>query len=360
MSGIDAAVRTLSLSVKRIGFLSFGHWQDIPGSRVRTAGDSLSQSLDLAVAAEEVGVDGAFFRVHHFAQQLAAPFPLLSAIGARTSRIELGTGVLDLRYENPLDLAENAAATDLLSGGRLHLGVSRGSPETVVDGATRFGYPATAEHPQGGDTRAKAAEFLAAIAGEGLATPNPRTAPPGTLQRIEPHAPGLGERIWWGASTRDTAEWAASLGMNLMSSTLMLEDTGVPYDELQAEQIARFRAAWAAAGHGWEPRVAVTRSVIPLTEDEDREYFGLSGTREAKDQVGRLEGRNARSGRSYIGEPDVIAAELSRDAAVQAADTLLVTVPNMLGVDYNVRLLDTIVREIKPALGSVYGGRPGS
>src|SRR6478672_4326233 len=120
---------------KRIGFLSFGHWHpNAPpvGNPVRTARDALVQSVELAVAAEELGLDGAYVRVHHFARQLASPFPLLTAMATRTSRIELGTGVIDMRYENPLYMAEEAAAADLLSDGRLQLGVSRGSPETAL------------------------------------------------------------------------------------------------------------------------------------------------------------------------------------------------------------------------------------
>ena len=99
--------------MKRIGFLSFGHWSDSYGSQVRTAADSLVQSLELAVAAEELGADGAYFRVHHFARQLGSPFPLLAAIGARTRTIEIGTAVIDMRYENPMYMAEDAGAADL-------------------------------------------------------------------------------------------------------------------------------------------------------------------------------------------------------------------------------------------------------
>ncbi len=128
--------------MKKIGFLSFGHWTPSPHSQTRSASDVLLQSIDLAVAAEEVGADGAYFRVHHFAQQLASPFPLLAAVGARTSRIEIGTGVIDMRYENPLYMAEDAGSADLISGGRLQLGISRGSPEQVVDGYRYFGYAA--------------------------------------------------------------------------------------------------------------------------------------------------------------------------------------------------------------------------
>src|SRR5881628_1497600 len=132
--------------MKKIGFLSFGHWSDSYGSQVRTAADSLLQSIELAVAAEELGLDGAYFRVHHFARQLASPFPLLAAIGARTKTIEIGTAVIDMRYENPLYMAEDAAAADLISGGRLQLGVSRGSPETALNGAAAFGHvPAEGE-----------------------------------------------------------------------------------------------------------------------------------------------------------------------------------------------------------------------
>lgn len=136
-----------------------------------------------------------------------------------------------------------------------------------------------------------------------------------------------------------------------LSSTLLTEDTGVPFDELQAEQIARFRDAWTAAGWTREPRVSVSRSILPIIDDETRHYFGLRAQADAKDQVGMLDGALSRFGRSYIGEPDVIAAELAQDAAVAAADTVLVTVPNQLGVDFNARILQSIVRDVLPALG---------
>src|SRR6202008_1207979 len=146
--------------MKKIGFLSFGHWTPSPQSQTRSAADVLHQSIDLAVAAEEVGVDGAYFRGHHYARQLSSPFPLLAAIGARTSRIEIGTGVIDMRYENPMYMAEDAGAADLISGGRLQLGISRGSPEQVIEGWRYFGY-APAEGENDADMgRRKALEFL--------------------------------------------------------------------------------------------------------------------------------------------------------------------------------------------------------
>ncbi|MGK5172812.1 LLM class flavin-dependent oxidoreductase [Geodermatophilus sp. CPCC 205761] len=336
---------------KRIGFLSFGHWQPIPGSQVRTGRDALVQSVELAVAAEELGVDGAFVRVHHYARQLASPFPLLAAIAARTGRIEIGTGVIDMRYENPLYMAEEAAATDLLSDGRLQLGISRGSPETALRGSEAFGFVPPEGKTDADFARQKTALFLAAIAGQPVVDADP--AMTGGAQgrlAIQPQSPGLADRIWWGSGTRATAEWTARQGLNLMSSTLLVEDTGVPFDELQAEQIARYRSAWTEAGWDREPRVSVSRSVMPLVTDLDRQYFS---ERSGEDQVGLLEGVRARFGKSYVGEPDQLAEELAKDAAVREADTLLLTVPNMLGVDYNARLLETIVAHVAPAIGWV-------
>src|SRR5437588_7699860 len=159
-------------SPKRIGFLSFGAWHP-GGGLTHTGGDALRQTVELAVAAEESGIDGAFFRVHHFARQLASPFPLLAAIGVRTSRIEIGTGVIDMRYENPLYMAEDAAAADLIAGGRLQLGISRGSPEPVLDGPEAFGF-ADAQGDAGAQlARAHTELFRRAIAGEGLAHADP-------------------------------------------------------------------------------------------------------------------------------------------------------------------------------------------
>ena len=337
--------------MKKIGFLSFGHWSASPHSRVRSGADALLQSIELAVAAEEAGADGAYFRVHHFAQQLASPFPLLAAAAARTSRIELGTAVIDMRYENPLYMAEDAGAADLISGGRLQLGISRGSPEQVIDGYRYFGYAPTEGQSDADMARDHTRVFLDVLSGEGFAQPNPRPMfpnPPGLL-RVEPHSPGLRDRIWWGAGNRATAEWTGEQGLNLMSSTLLTEDTGVPFHELQAEQIQRYRDAWKEAGHEREPRVSVSRSIFPIVSDLDRQLFWRE--RSSTDQVGFLDGGNARFGRTYAGEPDKLVAELAEDQAIAAADTLLLTVPNQLGVEYNAHVVESVLTHLAPELG---------
>src|ERR1700691_789078 len=179
--------------MKKIGFLSFGHWTDSYGSQVRSASDALLQSIELAVAAEALGADGAYFRVHHFARQLGSPFPLLAAIGARTRTIEIGTAVIDMRYENPLYMAEDAGAADLIAGGRLQLGISRGSPEQVIEGWRYFGYQPTEGKTDADMARDHAEVLLQVLKGEGFAQPNPRpmfSNPPGLL-RVEPYSEGL-------------------------------------------------------------------------------------------------------------------------------------------------------------------------
>ncbi len=338
--------------MKNIGFLSFGHWTPSPQSGTRSAADALLQSIDLAVAAEELGADGAYFRVHHFARQLASPFPLLAAVGAKTSKIEIGTGVIDMRYENPLYMAESSSAADLISGGRLQLGISRGSPEQVIDGWRYFGY-----QPAEGETEADMARrhtevLLDALRGEGFAKPNPQPMfpnPPGML-RLEPHSEGLRDRIWWGAGSNATAVWAAKLGMNLQSSTLKDDETGEPFHIQQAKQIRAYREAWAEAGHTRTPRVSVSRSIFALMDDRDRAYFG--GSSNDGDKVGFLDEKTrAIFGRSYAASPEFLIEQLKKDEAIAEADTLLLTVPNQLGVDYNVHVIESILKHVAPAMG---------
>jgi alkanesulfonate monooxygenase SsuD/methylene tetrahydromethanopterin reductase-like flavin-dependent oxidoreductase (luciferase family) len=273
-------------------------------------------------------------------------------VGARTKRIEMGTAVVDMRYENPFYMAEDAGATDLIAGGRMQLGISRGSPEQVIDGFRHFGY-----QPAEGETDADMARrhtkvFLDLLRGEGFAKPNPRPMfpnPPGLL-RLEPYSAGLRERIWWGAASTATAVWAAQQGMNLQSSTLVFDESGEPLHVQQRRQIDAYRAAWKEAGHAREPRVSVSRSIFAIVDDRDRAYFGRSG--QERDQIGYLDG-NTRAvfGRSFAAEPKVLVEQLKEDTAIEAADTLLLTVPNQLGVDYNAHAIESILRYVAPELG---------
>ncbi|BCT75902.1 alkanal monooxygenase [Sinomonas cyclohexanicum] len=341
-------MHAVDAGVKAFGFLSFGHYAPMRGSQTGTAADMIRQAVDLGVGADELGVNGAYFRVHHFAPQQASPVPLLAAIAARTRRIEVGTGVIDMRYENPLYLAEELAALDIISAGRIAIGVSRGSPEPALRGYEAFGYTGS-QDPRGADlAREKFELFLKAIDGDGIAPADPRQAPAGTLLPIEPHSPGLRDRIWWGSGTRATAEWTAERGLNLMSSTLLTEATGVPFHELQHEQIEAYRAAYKAAGHTRPPRISVSRSIFPIVNSKDAMYFGM---RTDGDQIGTIDGFQSTFGKTYAGEPDDLVEQLKGDSAVMAADTVMLTVPNQLGVEYNLHILESFAKHVAPELG---------
>src|SRR5690606_8443892 len=260
-------------------------------------------------------------------------------------KIEIGTAVIDMRYENPLYMIEEAGAADLISGGRLQLGISRGSPEQVIDGWRYFGYAPAEGETEEGMARRKALEFLEKLKGIGFAQPNPNPMfpnPPGLL-RLEPHSEGLRDRIWWGAASNATAVWAAENGMNLQSSTLKYDESGKPFHEQQAEQIRAYKEAWKKAGHLREPRISVSRSIFALVTDQDHYLFGQESSR--IDRLGFIENnRRAIFGRSYAAEPDQLVEELARDEAIKEADTLLLTVPNTLGVEYNVHVLSSILK----------------
>jgi alkanesulfonate monooxygenase SsuD/methylene tetrahydromethanopterin reductase-like flavin-dependent oxidoreductase (luciferase family) len=200
--------------------------------------------------------------------------------------------------------------------------------------------------------RGHAQVLLEVLRGEGFAQPNPRPMfpnPPGLL-RPEPHSDGLRDRIWWGAASQQTATWAAEIGVNLQSSTLITNESDKPFHVQQAEQIQAFRDAWQQAGHEREPRVSVSRSIFPLVDDRDRAYFGARN--QDTDQVGFIDAQTeAIFGRGFAAEPDVLIQQLKEDEAIAAADTLLLTVPNQLGVDYNAHVIEAILTHVAPALG---------
>ena len=318
--------------------------------------------VDLAVAAEQAGLDGAWIRVHHFEQNISSPFPLLAAMGQATERVELGTGVINMRYENPLYMAELAGTADLVSGGRLQLGVSRGSPEVVADGPGTFGYPLPEGMRPVEDAAERIAQFRHAIAGGGVGEVSPEPyGHPGKLVDgklpISPVSPGLPERIWYGAGNIDSARRVGELGMNLMSSTLILEATGEAFGTVQARQIAAFREAWAEAGHERTPRVSVSRSIMPIVDDVTRAYFAGVAAQDAmggnKDQIGIIDNARATFGKTYVGEPDVIVEQLLQDEGVMAADTVLVTIPSQLGLDVNRITFEALAGDIRAGVSSV-------
>ena len=342
--------------MRAFGFLSFGHYGGSPAQGGLSARQMLHDAIDISVGADELGVNGAYFRVHHYAKQSTSPMPLLAAVAARTQRIEVGTGVIDMRYENPLYLAEEAAALDLIADGRVALGISRGAPEAADRGWESFGYTGSTD-PRGADlAQSKFEAFLQAIQGQPMARaaaqPYMSDAAPHAPLRIEPQSEDLLQHIWWGAGSRETAERTGTQGLNLMSSTLLTEATGASFGDLQAEQIDVFREAFREAGHEHTPRVSVSRSVFPIVTEQDRLMFGMRPG-EDTDQIGIIDNTRSTFGRSYTGEPDQLIEQLKADAAVQSADTLMLTIPSQAGVELNLHILESFAQHVAPALGWV-------
>lgn len=340
--------------MKAFGFLSFGHYA-AGGRQGPSSADMARIHLDLAQAADDLGVNNASFRVHHFVPQASAPMPLLGAIAGSTTYLEVGTGVIDMRYENPLYLAEEAASLYDVASGRIALGLSRGAPEVADRGWESFGYHADADN--GADLARKNLErFLEAIDGYGVTTAAPleRQYPtmfqPGSPLPVFPQNPGLRKKIFYGSGTFSSAEQTARDGLNLMSSTLVSETSQQTLGEVQAEQIDRYRTAWQEAGHEWTPRVSVSRSIFPIVDADDQRHFGRQAG--SRDQVGSLPEVGASTfGRTYAAEPDQLIEQLQADPAVMAADTLLLTVPTTAGLDINVKILENFAHHVAPALG---------
>lgn len=255
-----------------------------------------------------------------------------------------------MRYENPLYLAEEAAQLDLLSGGRVALGISRGSPEPALRGYEAFGYTGSNDERGADLAHDKFDRFLNAITGGKVAVAEPEQFGVGTKLAIEPQSTGLRDRIWWGAGSRSTAERVGRMGLNLMSSTLLTEATGQPFAELQAEQIRMFREAYRDAGHPGAPRVSVSRSVFPIVSEQDEVLFGLR-RQASQDQIGIIDGLRSTFGKTYADTPDRLIEQLQADEAVMSADTLMLTIPNQLGAPYITSLLENFAKHVAPALG---------
>ena len=284
--------------MRAFGFLSFGHYSPAPGSRTRTAGEMLRQTVEIAEGADEIGVNGAYVRVHHFARQAASPIPVLTAMAAWTKRIEVGTGVIDMRYENPLYLAEEAAALDLLSDGRVALGVSRG---VARDRAARI-RGVRLHRILGPPRRGHRAGPLRAVLGGD--------------QRRE----GRRRRPADGASRQalDRAEVGDAAGAHLVG-----------------ERLPRLRRLGRPDG--------------AEHDDLDAAYFGNG--RGGQDQIGIIDDMRSTFGKTYADTPDRLVEQLLADDAVMSADTLMLTIPNQLGPEYNLHVLESFATHVAPGLG---------
>ena len=258
-----------------------------------------------------------------------------------------------MRYENPLYMAEDAGAADLIAGGRLQLGISRGSPEQVIDGWRYFGYRPAEGESDADMGRRHAEVFLDLLRGEGFAQANPRPMfpnPPGLL-RLEPHLGGparahlVGRRL----------ERDGGLGGQARHEPAEL-DAEERRDRRALPRPAGQRRSAPTARPGRRPATRASRasrSAAASSRWSTTATAPISATAaRAEDQIGFIdENTRAIFGRSYAAEPDVLIEQLKADEAIAEADTLLLTVPNQLGVDYNAHVIEAILTHVAPALG---------
>jgi len=345
-----------SLGRLELGFLVFlDHAGDAGALGALTAG------LELFQVADELGYDSGWVRVRHHERTLSAPFPFLAAAGARTTGIRLGTAVIPLGYEDTLRFAEDAATTDLLTGGRLEIGVSSGLGDRSSADAEAHARLLTEQLER----------LPAALRGEPLGEPyvsrlapaaasggsaDPATGP--VRDSFDPVAyptsPGLADRLWYGSGSTSSALRAAALGYDLIVSTLNGEATGPTLGDTQADQIARYREAFAKAHPERTPRVAVSRSFLPIVGADDERAFRPLADRYADlvDESGRMRGAppHLQWSKLLSGDPADIAAQIDADPAVALADTVLLNPVTELDTIQKIRVLTTVRNDVAPLL----------
>ncbi|WP_182417971.1 LLM class flavin-dependent oxidoreductase [Bartonella sp. HY038] len=339
--------------MKKIAFLSFGRWKQHELSKTTTPQASYKQAIEMAVRAEEMGADGAYFRVHHFTEQLGAPYPLLAAIAMQTKHIEIGTSVVDLRYENPLSMLENIASADMIADQRLQFGIGRGAPFASINGGDFFAPSMNKELSQRELAQQRALFFLDQLRGEKTFELEYNFADAGETRRIarvEPYSDTLHKRIWWGSGTMESAIWAAQHGMHIQCATHRNPDTGQFMFSEQVEFLTAHKKAWDKAQHNYAPRAAIIREIIPLCDEKEDAWLQQINNELVELWPNNKKARDVFQS-TYCGRPKDIIAKLKNDAAIAEADTIFIPVENSIGLEFNLKIIENILTKIAPELG---------
>ena len=342
----------------RLGFLTNVPFTSEPGGARR----GLEEAIATFEYAESIGFDTGWVRQRHFDNYLASPITLLAAVSQRTERIRLGTGIVSIRYEDPIRFAEDASTADLLSGGRLELGLAGGMPgfEAVFGKLDR-------EYRD--ETQDRIRVFRDAIAGKPVEFRSPElisNEPPEFF--VRPRAPELGDRLWYGAGSIPSAQTTAKIGLDLLQSTLNINPTADTFEKAQRNTIEAYLEAWELPRR---PRVCVSRLFMPAVNQRQRElYAAFDAIRQAEGPAGpRPRGaqepgtfqralrneadqlRNVQLCPIYHGDPDYVLERAKADDGVQLADELMIWLPPNFTLAENKELLDNVVEFIAPELG---------
>lgn len=331
----------MSRPLRSLGFLTIGLFdRDNP-----RAGHEATMAI--IERAEALGFDSAWLRDRHLQYGISSPVAVLAALTQRTSKIRLGTAVIPLGFENPLRLAEDLATVDILSGGRLEPGFSVGPPRRFEEIRSAL-YPHTADHEDFGRERLE--RLRGFIAGE------PASAFSGTAgievfsERIEPHAAGLAQRLWYGAASHDSTIWAAENKFHLLTSSVIQAGATNDFDTEQAAQIELYRAHHP---DGERARVSQGLVVIPTdsaTRAQRARYRAYAEARAGR--VGTPHGpRGLLFAPDIVGTSQEIAETLASNRAFAQIDEVAFALPFDFDTEDYVQILEDTAGTLGPLLG---------
>ena len=334
---------TLDRPLRRLGFLTIGLFDPAD------PGPGHASVLEMVELGERLGFDSAWLRHRHLQHGISSPLAVLAAASQRTSRIELGTAVTPLGWENPLRLAEDLATVDVLSGGRLNPGFSVGPPanwEHVRDTL----YPDTGEVEDFSYGRVE--RLLALVRGGRASTFSGTQGIETFSERVEPHSPGLADRLWYGAASLRSAQWAGEHGLHLLTSSVVKAETDDPGDfaEVQRGHITTFRAHHP---DGDGARVSQGLVVIPTdtaTPDQRRRYADYAASRLARTATPQGPGR-LMFAPDLVGPSDELADRLLAHAGFREVDEVAFALPFTFAHDDHVQMLTDMATRLGPALG---------
>ncbi len=327
--------------LRRLGFLTIGLFDP---ADPRPGHEATLQIIELG---EQLGFDSAWVRHRHLQYGISSPVAVLAAAAARTRRIGLGTAVIPLGWENPLRLAEDLATVDILSGGRLNPGVSVGPPthyEHVKDAL----YPDTGEDEDFSYRRVQ--RLLAFIAGEPASTFRGHEGFEVFSERVEPHSPGLSERMWYGGGSLRSARWAGQHGMNFLTSNVVKAEEAEDFAQIQLSHIRAFRAHHP---RGQQARVSQGLVVIPTdtaTAEQRAKYEQYVARRTPRTATPQGPARMMFAV-DMVGTAEQIAEALHAQPAFQEVDEVAFALPFTFAPEDYVQILTDIATRLGPALG---------
>nr|BFE56909.1 LLM class flavin-dependent oxidoreductase [Dactylosporangium thailandense] len=340
--------------LRKLGFLTIGLFDpDDPAA-------GHESTLEVIALGERLGFDSAWLRHRHLQHGISSPLTVIAAASQRTARIELGTAVMPLGWENPLRLAEDLATVDLLSGGRLNPGISVGPP-MHYDRVRAALYPDTADAED--FTYARVERLLSFVAGEAASDFEGTEGFEVFSRRVEPHSPGLRSRMWYGGGSLRSAQWAGEHGMNLLTSSVVkAEDAEDPAPDFAAVQLAHVRAFRAAHPNGAAARVSQGLVVIPTdsaTPAQRKKYAEYAAKRTPRTATPQGPAR-LMFAPDLVGPAQEIAERLYAHAAFREIDEVAFALPfTFEHADY-VQILTDIATRLGPALGWAPSSRAGS